>query len=172
MRRLLEQGGRSPNGGRPPRARKMRFVRQKVGTSTRQVSSWAQGRRFVVPGRRPDVHFCRPLAREREFLRSGTKYPRSETECLMSGTSFSDSWMSSIGRGTSNLYRGTRFPYRRASYRRSETAFLEPGTSSMGSETAVLGTGDDDSVGRDGARDIRDVVPELTDDVEAFRSRN
>lgn len=36
----------------------------------------------------------------------------------------------------------------------------------MGSETAVLLTGDDDSLGRDGAEDITDLVPKLRDDVE------
>jgi hypothetical protein len=87
-------------------------------------------------------------------------------ESLTSGTSIGDSGTSSRDRGASILCRGMTLLGRRTSYWKSKTAFLDPGTSSMGSETVFLETPDDNSVGNGGARDARDAVPELTDDVQ------
>jgi hypothetical protein len=42
----------------------------------------------------------------------------------------------------------------------------------MGSETTFMGARDDHSVGNDGAQDVRDVVPEVTDDIQELRSGN
>lgn len=42
----------------------------------------------------------------------------------------------------------------------------------MDSETALLWAGDDNSVSRDGGRDVRDISPELTVDIEQLGSNN